>query len=63
MHDGSIEPFKEVFHHYNKGGEIHSNKSEFIQGLNLTSDEKQDLVNFLESLSDETFIENPNFRN
>ncbi len=31
-------------------------------GLNLTSSEMADLVNFLETLTDTAFINNPNFR-
>lgn len=53
MHDGSIATLEEVVEHYNSGGKSHPNKSGLILPLNLTVQEKQDLVNFLKSLTDE----------
>lgn len=52
MHDGSLATLEEVIEHYNIGGKPHPNKSGLIQPLNLTAQEKQDLVNFLKTLSD-----------
>ncbi|HNS13543.1 MAG TPA: cytochrome c peroxidase [Bacteroidia bacterium] len=52
MHDGSIATLEEVIDHYNSGGQPHPNKSRLVQPLNLTVQEKQDLVNFLRALSD-----------
>lgn len=52
MHDGSLTTLEEVIEHYNSGGQPHPNKSGLIQPLNLTSQEKQDLVNFLKALTD-----------
>lgn len=52
MHDGSIATLEGVIEHYNMGGEQHPNKSGLIQPLNLTTQEKQDLLNFLKSLTD-----------
>ncbi|MEO0456346.1 MAG: di-heme enzyme, partial [Cyanobacteria bacterium P01_A01_bin.114] len=34
-------------------------KSSFLKGFSLTASEKQDLIAFLQSLTDETFITNP----
>ena len=62
MHDGSIATLEGVIAHYNSGGQEHPNKSELIRPLGLQADEVQDLVAFLESLTDESFIENPIFR-
>ncbi len=52
MHDGSLATLEDVIEHYNSGGQPHPNKSGLIQPLNLTTQEKQDLVNFLKSLTD-----------
>lgn len=52
MHDGSISTLEEVIDHYASGGSSHRLKSEKITGFSLSSQEKQDLVAFLESLTD-----------
>ncbi|MBX3101485.1 MAG: cytochrome-c peroxidase [Bacteroidetes bacterium] len=57
MHDGSFATLQEVIEHYNKGGLPNPNRSIQIKPLNLTPQEKQDLVAFLLALSDEEFIE------
>lgn len=73
MHDGSIATLEGVVDHYinggtdiregkNKGfGSINPFKSEFVPGLTLTEQERQDLLNFLHSLTDEQFLTNPAF--
>ena len=61
MHDGSIATLAGVIEHYNSGGAPHKHKSEFVKPLNLTAQEKQDLLEFLMSLTDNDFIHNPNF--
>lgn len=53
MHDGSLATLEDVIEHYNMGGQAHPNKSGLIQPLNLTTQEKQDLINFLKALSDQ----------
>ena len=63
MHDGALATLEEVVDHYDKGGEAHPHKSDLIRPLGLTDEEKQALVRFLESLTDETFINNPIFKN
>jgi cytochrome c peroxidase len=62
MHDGSFNTLKEVIEHYNNGGKNHINKSNLIRPLALTEQEKQDIINFLHSLTDNTFIQNPIFK-
>ena len=62
MHDGSFTSLHDVIEHYNIGGKNHINKSHLIKPLALNSQEKQDLVNFLYSLSDSTFITNKAFK-
>ncbi|QSJ14945.1 di-heme enzyme [Nostoc sp. UHCC 0702] len=74
MHDGSIATLEEVIDHYKAGGRtIHGKfagdgsknplKSKFISGFKLSEGEKQDLLAFLRSLTDETFITNRGFSN
>ena len=62
MHDGSFATINDVLEHYNNGGKNHINKSNFVKPLLLTTQEKQDLINFLHSLTDNTFIQNKNFK-
>ena len=59
MHDGSLLSLQDVVEHYNTGGSTHGNKSPFIHPLNLSQKEKDDLVSFLESLTDPDFLNNP----
>ncbi|MEO0517524.1 MAG: MbnH family di-heme enzyme [Cyanobacteria bacterium P01_A01_bin.116] len=75
MHDGSIASLSEVIDHYAAGGRTipsgpHAGvgsenplKSSFVQGFSITESEQQDLITFLESLTDETFINNPALSN
>ncbi|MBX7174637.1 MAG: di-heme enzyme [Pyrinomonadaceae bacterium] len=75
MHDGSIATLEEVIDHYKAAGRTISEgkyagkgsenpyKSSFVNGFRLTSDEKQDLIAFLKSLTDTEFINNPKFSN
>lgn len=53
MHDGSLATLYDVVEHYNSGGQPHPNKSGLIKPLNLSEQEKQDLVNFLMALTDQ----------
>ncbi len=62
MHDGSLPSLESVLEHYNSGGSTHANKSLLIQALNLTAQQQSDLISFLESLTDETFINNPEYQ-
>ncbi len=73
MHDGSIATLEEVLQHYAAGGRtIHAgehkgvgadnpNKSNFIVGFELSIGERDDMLAFLRSLTDESFITNPRF--
>ena len=63
MHDGSIETLEEVVEHYNSGVQDHPHldwRLKDINGdpkkLNLSSTEKQALVAFLKTLTDENFV-------
>lgn len=61
MHDGSLRTLEEVIDHYASGGKKHPNKSNLIKGFTLTAGEKEDLLAFLQSLTDEAFLQNPAF--
>lgn len=53
MHDGSLATLEEVVEFYNKGGIPNKNLDPAIKPLNLTEQEKKDLVEFLKALSGE----------
>jgi len=62
MHDGSFYTLADVIEHYNSGGQNHVHKSNLIQPLALTSQEKHDLISFLNSLTDNEFAVNKKFK-
>lgn len=51
MHDGKFETLEEVVDFYAKGGRKVYNQSKIIQPFTLNSQEKEDLINFLISLT------------
>lgn len=73
FHDGSAATLQEVVAHYERGGRAivsgddfgdgsrNPLKSELIQGFILTDEERQDLIAFLESLTDESFLTRSDF--
>lgn len=73
MHDGSISTLEEVLDHYARGGRIikdgvnagdgsiNKNKSGFVKGFDLSKEEKDDLLEFLKSLTDKDFLTNPKY--
>jgi cytochrome c peroxidase len=58
MHDGSFASLQQVIEHYNTGGQAHVNKSNLVRPLQLTAQEKSDLLNYLNALSDDSFVRN-----
>jgi cytochrome c peroxidase len=62
MHDGSLKSIPAVVEHYISGGKNHKNKSAFIKPLILSNQEKNDLIAFLLSLTDDQFINVKQFR-
>lgn len=62
MHNGSMNTLEEVIEHFNSGGRNHPSKDGLINPLNLSSQEKTDLINFLKSLTDEEFLNNQAFK-
>ena len=75
MHDGSVATLEQVIELYGQGGRIIESgeikgdgranpyKSNFVKGFQLTEQEKQDLIAFLHTLTDQKFIANPKFSN
>ncbi|MEM1023160.1 MAG: MbnH family di-heme enzyme [Myxococcota bacterium] len=73
MHDGSVETLEAVIRIYEAGGRnveqgrwagdgrFNPLKSGFVPGFDLTAEERRDLLSFLESLTDESFLSNPRF--
>ena len=66
MHDGRFATLLEVVEHYNSGVDslapnLDPDMHIYAEGLNLTEQEKLDLVAFMESFSDEGFLTNPAF--
>lgn len=56
MHDGSIRSLEHVVNHYSKGGAGHWNQSPKIKPFKLSSRDKYDLVNFLKTLTDTSYM-------
>jgi cytochrome c peroxidase len=68
MHDGSAKTLEDVVAHYERGGRLLESgpyagdgrrnpyKSEFIRGFELSVGEREDLIAFLESLTDQTVL-------
>jgi cytochrome c peroxidase len=71
MHDGSIATLEEVVrtHYAKKGRAVFAGKaanplrSPLIAGFQVNDSEVRDLVEFLKSLTDESFVKNPRFSN
>jgi len=73
MHDGSIATLSEVLDHYSAGGRTIASggfagdgsknpfKSNLINGFQLTQEERDDVIAFLESLTDQALIDDPRF--
>ncbi len=63
MHDGSIANLEGVLDHYSSGGHDHPNKNPLIGGFKLSTQDRADLITFLESLTDEAVLHDPRFSN
>ena len=62
MHDGSLADLEAVVQHYNSGGSNHPEKDALIHPLNLSETEQHQLLAFLNTLTDTSFIHNPEFK-
>ena len=63
MHDGRFKTLDEVIEHYSRGGHGVENEDVNIRAFPLTEQNKQDLIAFLNMLTDTTFLNNPEFSN
>jgi cytochrome c peroxidase len=73
MHDGSMQTLGEVVDFYAAGGRLIEDgpnagdgranpyKSSFVSGFEMSEQDRADLIAFLESLTDESFLMNPAF--
>lgn len=73
MHDGSLKTLDDVIDHYARGGTLtesgpnagdgfdNPNKSAFLNGFEITEQEREDLKAFLHALTDDDFLNNPAF--
>jgi cytochrome c peroxidase len=66
MHDGRFKTLEEVVEHYNSGIKtsptLDVNIHGIKDGMNLTEQDKQDLIAFLKTLTDEVYLNNPNYK-
>jgi cytochrome c peroxidase len=64
MHDGRFTTLEQVIDHYSSGVKNHPNvDGRLRRRLNLSSQQKADLVVFLRTLTDEQFLTDPKFSN
>jgi len=63
MHDGSIPTLAGVIGHYARGGRSTRPKSDRVRGFEISPSETDDLMAFLQTLTDEKFLANPAFSN
>jgi cytochrome c peroxidase len=75
MHDGSIATLEDVLAHYAAGGRTiasgpyqgighdNPNKSPTVRGFPLSPEQREDLIAFLRSLTDEPLLHDPRFSN
>jgi cytochrome c peroxidase len=73
MHDGSVATLEDALDHYAAGGRTIASgpyagdgsknpfKDDLIGGFQLTAQDKSDVIEFLKSLTDETFLHDPRF--
>lgn len=73
MHDGSIGTLAEVIDHYAAGGRTirvgpnagvghdNVNKSPTVRGFRISAAERDDLIEFLRTLTDDAFLQDPRF--
>lgn len=62
MYDGSLPDLEAVINHYNSGGKQHPNKNEKIKALQLNQDEKKQIIAFLKTLTDVSFLNQTIFK-
>ena len=63
MHDGRFNTLEEVLDHYNEGTHPAENTPDIIRDLGLTEEQKANIIKFLYTLTDTSYLENPLVRN
>jgi len=63
MHNGSVATLEEAIQHYASGGRANPNQDPRLKQINLTPQNRQDLLAFLHSLTDAEVIRDPRFSN
>lgn len=66
MHDGRLKTLQEVIEHYASGGHYSDNVDPFIpqiKAIKLSTKQKNQIIAFLKTLTDTSFINNPAFLN
>lgn len=63
MHDGRFATLEEVVEHYSEGVNRHPSVSGFAFRMRFSPEEKQALIAFLKTLTDEKFLSDPKFAN
>jgi cytochrome c peroxidase len=61
MHDGSVPTLEAVLEHYASGGHASRFRSRDVRGFTLRGTDRADLLAFLNSLTDDEFLQNPAF--
>jgi cytochrome c peroxidase len=61
MHDGSLPNLDAVLDHYVRGGHKNPLRDSRVRSFALSQTERADLLEFLKSLTDREFVENPEF--
>ena len=59
MHDGRLESIEDVIQHYNDGGLYAENLDPNVRPLHLSDKDQQDLIAFLQTLTDSSALINP----
>jgi cytochrome c peroxidase len=63
MHDGRLETLEGVLDHYARGGDDVANKDPLVHGFLMSAQNKADLIEFLNSLTDNRMLHDPRFAN
>jgi cytochrome c peroxidase len=67
MHDGRFQTLQEVIEHYNSGGVSSPTIDPLMKhvgtGLNLSDQDKADLLAFLQTMTDTTFLNDSRYSN
>jgi cytochrome c peroxidase len=61
MHDGSLPTLDAVLDHYVRGGQKNPLQDPRVRPFVLAPTERADLLEFLQSLTDREFVDNPDF--